>query len=513
MYKPTVEFEDLKKLRVINNLVGALSNLGVSYLSLVKEETRKTSRERFYSQRLLYSPAFDFCDRVTALVPEYKKFRKIHCKKKDFVVENAFGFYDIFVPVILDGDCEDWFWLGQVIHEKQKIDNIKSKLPERLLEDKQFLKELSGKTKFTDEKIEIIHSLVNRMADELVLYYSDKKKVKEREEVVRQNTYQGIIFSNPAIKKIITGIEKAAASDSPIMIYGESGVGKEVYTKLIHSLSARKDKQLLILNCAALTESLLEAELFGYEKGSFTGAERQKLGLFEIANGGTVFLDEIGDMSPSLQVKILRLLQEGTFIRVGGVETIHVDVRVIGATNKNIQHLIKNGKFREDLYFRLAVFELSIPPLRERKDEVELLANFFVDKYEKKMGKNGITLDSSALEKLLDHDWPGNVRELENEIERAVALTEDYGKIGAQQLSQRVQGTGAKKVLKGSLKRVLNMYEGEIILETLNKNAWKKPKTAKILGITQQWLNKRIHALGIDRRTKRERKSRKAKAA
>ena len=231
-----------------------------------------------------------------------------------------------------------------------------------------------------------------------------------------------IIGTSPILNKALQDAQKLSRSKTTALIQGESGTGKELIARLIHRESPRKDKPLVVLNCAALPETLLESELFGYEKGSFTGAAGRKIGKFEAAHEGTLFLDEIGDMAPGIQAKLLRVLQEGVFYRVGGTTPITVDVRVLSATNKNLKNEIEKGAFREDLYYRLNVVQLTVPPLRERLEDVPLLVTHFLDVFKKEAGLSALSISSAAMDKMTHYDWPGNIRELRNAIERAVVM-------------------------------------------------------------------------------------------
>jgi DNA-binding NtrC family response regulator len=247
-----------------------------------------------------------------------------------------------------------------------------------------------------------------------------KQQIKEAKD------FQNIIGESCKMHDVFKVADKVARTDTTVLLLGESGTGKELIARYIHYNSQRKNGVFIPVNCGALTETLLESELFGHEKGSFTGAISSKRGLIEIASGGTFFFDEIGDVSPAVQGKLLRVLQEREFMRVGGVETITADIRLIAATNKNLEKCLKEGTFREDLYYRLNVVSIQLPTLRERKDDIPLLAQFFLRRFSKKMRKNISEIQRDVLEVLMEYDWPGNVRELENVIERAVVLaTED----------------------------------------------------------------------------------------
>src|ERR1700745_110605 len=236
--------------------------------------------------------------------------------------------------------------------------------------------------------------------------------------------FEGIIGKSPAIQKVLEQVEIVAPTDSTVLLHGETGTGKELVAKAIHNLSSRRERDFVRMNCAAIPAGLLESELFGHEKGAFTGALMQKKGRFELADGGTLFLEEIGDISLELQPKLLRALQEQEFERLGSTKTIHVDVRIIAATHRDIPAMIRNGQFREDLFYRLNVFPIEIPPLRERPSDIPPLFHHFVSRFSRRVQKQIKTIPKRAMEALTNATWPGNIRELENFIERAVILTQ-----------------------------------------------------------------------------------------
>jgi len=301
-----------------------------------------------------------------------------------------------------------------------------------------------------------------------------------------------IIAESPKMKELLVLARKVAQTQATVLILGESGTGKEVLATLIHRLSPRHKKPFLKLNCAAIPEGLLESELFGHERGAFTGADRLKQGLFEIADQGTIFLDEIGDMPLPLQAKLLRVLQEGTFRRVGGVREIKVDVRVIAATNRDLEAMVKEGRFREDLYWRLNVVSLAIPPLRERREDVLPLAHFFLKKFAKKHGKELKGFSKEALELLLSYHFPGNVRELENMIERAVILAENEV-ITREDLPPAIKGKEALADMPELLQTLplpeaVALLEKNRIEEALKKANGIKARAAELLGISERVL-------------------------
>ena len=324
-----------------------------------------------------------------------------------------------------------------------------------------------------------------------------------REEMMARHGFGNIIGQNTQMGELCDMVQKVAKSDASVLLQGESGTGKELFARAIHTLSERKDRSYITINSAAIPRELLENELFGSEKGAFTGAHARKMGKFEIANGGTVFLDEIGDMDISLQAKLLRVLQEKNFERLGGTKTVDVDVRVIAATHMDLQELIRQGKFREDLFYRLSVFPLVIPPLRERSDDVLLLADYFLDKYCRSMKKVGKSLTREAVALLEKYHWPGNVRELENTIERAVILAEGK-KISPEHIAVRLKRSEEVQLRDGSGLKEIGAHaqmqaERGTIIRVLKEVRGNKRKAAKVLKIDYTTLFDKMKKYDIDK--------------
>ncbi len=319
-------------------------------------------------------------------------------------------------------------------------------------------------------------------------------------EIVALETPRTLIGHSPKIVDVYKTVARATLSASTVLIHGESGTGKELVARAIHANSDRKQKKFVAVNCGALTESLLESELFGYVKGAFTGAQNDKKGLFEEASGGTLFLDEIGDITQGLQVKLLRVLQEGEIRPVGSNEQHKVNVRIVAATHRNLNQLVEEGKFREDLYYRLKVIEIEIPPLRERKEDIPELAQVFLVKYSSKLGKKVGTVSKEGMNALMNYSWPGNVRELEHQIERAVALTSasvlsaddfDFSAV----LLKRSESTGL--ISKEGDKKSLEEMEKSHILKVLKDVDYNKSKASEILGIDRATLYRKAQKYGI----------------
>ncbi len=321
------------------------------------------------------------------------------------------------------------------------------------------------------------------------------------------NPFPEIIGNNEKMKEVFKVMQKIVNTNSTILIKGETGTGKELIAKALHYHSKRRNAPFIAVNCSALTETLLESELFGHIKGSFTGAVGEKKGLFEAADKGTFFLDEVSEISPGLQAKLLRVLQEGTIKRVGSTQDIKIDVKITAATNRVLEKEVERGTFRRDLFYRLCVIEIDIPPLREKKDDIPILAEHFLNIYTQKNDKEktvkGITPD--AIKYLLEYDWPGNIRELEHEIERAIILTEGPHILPAD-LSEKIRTGGInlklEEVKDKTLKGVVEIYERRILTEILHELKWNKSKVAGLLGISRQALNKKIEKYDLDRRSR-----------
>jgi DNA-binding NtrC family response regulator len=348
---------------------------------------------------------------------------------------------------------------------------------------------------------------VKQVVAKAVAMQQTARERDEWQEVSQQGYRLGeLVGLSPKMQEVYKLVGKVSMSKSTVLIEGESGTGKELIAKAIHSNSPRADHPLITVNCGAIPENLLESELFGYERGAFTGAITRKIGLFELADGGTIFLDEIGEMPLQLQVKLLRVLQERVITRLGGGEPIPVDVRVIAATNRSLPELIKRNQFREDLYYRLNVVPIRVPPLRERKEDIPLLIRHFLAKYQQELGKTVTHLSKQAVDLLLNHDWPGNVRQLEHVIERAVVLAG-----GAVILPEHIMpalypdepgdtagSADAADPYEGkTLREILQQVERDVIARTLRKTNGNKLRTAKILGMSRRALLYKIEAYNL----------------
>ncbi|MFO0837287.1 MAG: sigma 54-interacting transcriptional regulator [Phycisphaerae bacterium] len=355
-----------------------------------------------------------------------------------------------------------------------------------------------GTENFTERDLNILTVFANLAA--LATANAQSHESLKRENLgLREGAHieDSIIGGSNPLKEVLQLCDRVSATNATVLLLGETGTGKELSARRIHHISPRRSKPFIAINCAALPETLLESELFGHEAGAFTGATSQKLGRFELADHGTLFLDEIGDISASTQVKLLRVLQEREFIRVGGTKTISCDVRIIAATNRNLKKAMDSGEFREDLYYRLNVFPIQLPPLRERREDIPLLIEYFVERHAKELGWPKPRVSQDAMARLCAYRWPGNIREMRNVIERAVLLC-DTGDIVADQLPREIAGELPNEV-GDSVSSQLEGYEKAMILKALEENGWNQVRAAKSLGISRDNLRYRLRKYQIER--------------
>ncbi|MBM4149521.1 MAG: GAF domain-containing protein [Lentisphaerae bacterium] len=383
-----------------------------------------------------------------------------------------------------------------IVHQRDVIGTMSIDRPIASEDD------LAADMKFLEIVADIIAEGVARTREEIEeresLKAENLRLLQQLGELYRPSNLVGNCSS---MRQVYDQIAQVASSTATVLIRGESGTGKELVARAIHYSSPRKNNALVCVNCAALSETLIESELFGHEKGAFTGAHQQRKGRFELANGGTVFLDEIGDIAPSVQVRLLRVLQERALERVGSEKTLAVNVRVIAATSRNLEERMREGKFREDLYYRLNVFPIHLPPLRDRRPDVMLLADHFAQKYGDMYGKPVKRISTAAINMMMSYHWPGNVRELENCIERAV-LTSSDGVIHGYAMPPSLQtgdqtNTSMLPAEGASLQGLVDAYEREVIIDALKKHRGNAAAAARELQTTQRIVNYRIRNLGI----------------
>lgn len=340
-----------------------------------------------------------------------------------------------------------------------------------------------------------------------------QENVYLQSQVENQYCFDNIIGKSDGMQEVYRILKNVLSSPAPVLVEGESGTGKELVARAIHFNGWKKDQKFVAVDCGALPENLIESELFGHKKGAFTGASHDKTGLFEAANGGSIFLDEICNINASTQAKLLRVLQEGEIKRVGEVQHRKVDVRVISATNKDLKAEVKKGHFRDDLFYRLNVIHIKLPPLRDRKEDIPLLADHFLQSYSHKVGKRVGRIEEEVMNLLVNYPWPGNVRQLENEIKKMVTFTSDGSNITVEHVSREIHDADHMQRYSDSqdgspLKRKVAGLERDLILEALKKNKWNKSRTADALGLSRKGLDKKIQRYGLDRRVRQGKKKR-----
>lgn len=371
--------------------------------------------------------------------------------------------------------------------------------------EQELQKEVDSLTVLSEKEIQYLTELINLVVAEILMVQKnlsdEKQKVKRlHRELSRRYDFSQMVGTSLVMQDLYQMLERVCESDATILVQGENGTGKELIARAIHFNSARKDNSFVVVNCGAFNENLLESELFGHVKGAFTGAVRDKQGLFAEADCGTLFLDEIGDTSMSMQVKMLRVLQEGTYTPVGSTKTQSANVRILAATNKDLAQMVKDEQFREDLYYRLNVINITVPSLRERREDIPLLIDYFLNT--KQADNTPKKIDRDCMERLLNHSWPGNVRELENEIERLCVLSGKDQEIISSFLSPRIKDAPAERYrTPGKLKDALEELERQMIQDGLERTSWNKSKLAKELGISRAGLTMKVEKYKLEKRT------------
>ena len=448
--------------------------------------------------------------------------------RRTIVHECHLGFDLVACPIVFDQEFAGFLFVGGSLHEAltgHTADSILRKTREMAIgggSGTDLNRALGKIPQLSQSELDHLSDLLEFGADEIQNYRQQELRLKrEHEAAVSAEPvsyrFENIVGNSRPIQGIFRLLEKIVQSESTVLIQGESGTGKELIARAIHYNGPRAKKAFVVQNCSAFNDNLLESALFGHTKGSFTGAIKDKKGLFEQADGGTFFLDEIGDMSPALQVKLLRVLQEGTFTPVGSTETHSVDVRVIAATHKDLQKMVERGEFREDLYYRIHVIKVQMPPLRDRMDDLPILLEHFLRKHFRPHPGSPSTrpprFSSEAMLALQRYPWPGNIREFENEIERCMVLGGDLQAIGIEVLSQRVRDAAALAPVAhpvvrqssldgdGSLKTAVEELERDLIYQGLIRTHWNKSLLAKELGISRSNLIMKVERYGLDKKT------------
>jgi len=412
------------------------------------------------------------------------------------VLTTGLGCHELARPIVIDGQVQGFILAGSYLSDRNG-DRKRSAQLERL-------------PVLTSDDEANLRQLVELLAQEVVRFQEESASIDRRATTLEPRptkySYDRIIGRSRPMIELYHLLDKVIDSDSTVLIQGENGTGKELIAKAIHYNSGRKDRRFVVQNCSAFNDNLLDSELFGHKKGAFTGAISDKQGLFEVADGSTFFLDEIGDMSPSLQVKLLRVLQEGTFIPVGDTQPKKVDVRIIAATNRDLKKMVEQGQFREDLYYRINVINIRIPQLHERKEDITLLVDHFLRKQSKGNRAKLRKLSRDCFRRLMEYNWPGNIRELENEIERLVVLAGDEKVIGEELLSSRIRTPLMEEDVAhtthepSGLPEAIQALERNMIHEVLKRNHWNKTRAAQELRISRRNLIRKVNKYRLDQR-------------
>lgn len=507
------EFDKLHVIRRLRELVGKWWQIQINFTD-TKGLLRGVPEGKFFN------PLNPICKAVTEDSRGFESCRGTArqttvdaTRSKDARISRCHaGFSTITVPIRVEGKYVgsvfgDGFLVADSAQEQKA--RIKSYLERQFQGREQELSNYIEALPILSEKdIAYLTELIEMVVEEIIV---SQKRVSDEQEKVGELSkelgtrygFDRMIGKSAPMQDLYRLLDRVCDSDATVLINGENGTGKELIAKALHYNSRRKDKKFVVVNCGAFNENLLESELFGHVKGSFTGAVKDKKGLFEEADGGTLFLDEIGETSMSMQVKMLRVLQEGTFTPVGSTQSKRANVRILAATNRELQRMVKEGMFREDLFYRLNVINLIVPPLRERKDDIPILAEHFLNKFAKESGQKK-SIDKGTLERLLNHEWPGNVRELENEVERLCVLAGADEMISAELLSNHIVDNAKNKYpgyrVAGKLKDALEDLEKQMIRDGLERTRWNKSKLAKELGISRAGLIMKVEKYGLDKR-------------
>lgn len=507
------EFEHIHVVRKIREVVGNWFHVDIllvddqGRLKNVEKGQKKLWANTVLSQLLQKDAGFDYLTQTVEKV-------NAHISKSDVRhYEFAFlpGISGVAFPIVMEGE-----YFGVVValgyrKDEHKIEAEFLKVVEPFGYTPTECERMWNQTKvIAPGENQYFRELTDLIAQEIVTLH---KEISSRETRIQELNnqlggryrYDSMIGKSKVMQDLYGLLDKIKGSESTILIQGENGTGKELIAKAVHFNSSRKEKIFLPINCAAFNDNLLESELFGHVKGSFTGAVKDRKGYFEQADGGTLFMDEIGDISQAMQVKLLRVLQDGSYTPVGGNDARKTKVRVIAATNKDLKGMIEEGTFRQDLYYRLNVINATVPPLRDRKEDIVLLSEHFLAKSAKEKSIEVKVLSKRTIEKLFDYNWPGNIRELENEMERVTVLAGTETRITPEMLSPRIREVSDKPKVQGSrlsgkLKDAMEELERTLIREGLRRTGWNKSRLAKELGISRAGLIMKVEKYGLDKR-------------
>ncbi len=528
-----IDWKSIKELHVnkkLEQIIGGWYGLDIFYVDdqgrvqLLMNQQDYPFKSPFFKLQLSQSFGHDWLEAdVEKVFEAFGASNDQHIEFESFFPK-VYGFAH---KVVVEGEVQGAIFAYPYIKEtctSEDMEKIVKKMVECGVNELEASASVTKMKKFTEKDFSKMKELVGIVGDEVSTFHSEISKREARildlnSELGNKYRYHNLIGKSKKMQQVYHLLSKVSSSESTILIQGENGTGKEMVAKAIHFNSPRKDAVFMAVNCSAFNDNLLDSELFGHVKGAFTGAIKDKKGVFEVTNGGTLFMDEIGDTSPSMQVKLLRILQEGTYMPVGATTPKKVNVRIIAATNKNLKEMIAKGEFREDLYYRINVINVALPSLRERQEDIPVLMDFFIQKRCEEVGLPLKAFSKKCLEKMLDHAWPGNVRELQNEVERLVVLAGDDKMITPDMLSARILESGetrhaghgssaAGSFLKGintngSLKDALEELEILMIREGLKRCAFNKSRLAKELGISRAGLIMKVDKYGLDKRAQK----------
>lgn len=512
-----INWEEFEHIHVVKRLREVLGNWFHVDILFVDDQGKiknfEKGQRKLWSNTLLANTVdkesgFEYCAQTLAKVnSQLFKSDQAHVE-----FEYMKGVHGVAFPIIVENE-----YLGCVVglayrkDEKAKATSEFVKSIEALgLSESEAERAFNAVKPIDKSEFHYFEELTGLVAQEIITLHTEIASRENRiaelnNQLGGRYSYNSMIGKSKPMQDLYSLLDKIQGSESTVLIQGDNGTGKELIAKAIHFNSPRKDKEFIPINCAAFNDNLLESELFGHVKGSFTGAVKDRKGYFEIANGGTLFMDEIGDISTAMQVKLLRVLQDGSFTPVGSAEPRKVQVRVVAATNRDLKKMVEDGSFRQDLYYRLNVINVHVPKLAERREDIVLLGDHFLAKSAKEKGMEPKVLTKRALEKLYDYGWPGNIRELENEMERVTVLAGDETKITPEMLSPRIRDAVEKPKsqgsrLSGKLKDALEELEKDMIREGLRRTGWNKSRLAKELGISRAGLIMKVEKYGLDKR-------------
>jgi len=501
---PWDDLFDLHVVKKVTKLVNRRWGLGVGHTDPEGSEPRppRTSKHAPYrsiSDVVLDRPAGEVAANATCrqIAQDLRAAADRRALRMGAVqVQSHTGLHLLAAPLMHDGAYLGALLCGEYALATQDLREIDRRVQPLALSPVDYAAARDSVRRLTDAEVDYARELVDAAAEEISLYYGEVL-ARERgsstfeSEFSTRHAYGGLVGKAQAMQELYHLLDRVIEADSTVLIQGENGTGKELIARAIHYNSARRNRRFVVQNCSAFNDNLLDSELFGHKKGSFTGAVADKQGLFEVADRGTFFLDEIGDMTPALQVKVLRVLQEGTFTAVGDTDTRHVDVRIIAATNRDLRRMVENGEFREDLYYRINVINIVSPPLRERRDDIPMLVEHFLKRHAKGSRMKQKRLSEDCNTHLYEYSWPGNVRELENEVERLMVLAGDEKLIEAELLSPRIReksggGISLAPSSPHSLPDAVRSLEKRMIYEALMRNNWNKTRASAELKISRR---------------------------